>query len=57
MILYCDTSALVKLYIVEPESAELKALAQEAEAVAVCRISTCRTVAASAGSSGRCPCC
>ncbi len=38
MILYCDTSALVKLYIVEAESAELKALVREAEAVAVCRI-------------------
>ncbi|NNM82805.1 MAG: type II toxin-antitoxin system VapC family toxin [Burkholderiales bacterium] len=38
MILYCDTSALVKLYIVEAESAELKALVLEAEAVAVCRI-------------------
>lgn len=38
MILYCDTSALVKLYVVEVDSAELKALVQEAEAVAVCRI-------------------
>lgn len=38
MILYCDTSALVKLYIVEPQSDAVKALAAEAEAVAVCRI-------------------
>ena len=38
MILFCDTSALIKLYITEEGSAELKALMQEAEAVAVCRI-------------------
>jgi len=38
MILYCDTSALVKLYLVEPRSAEVKRLADEAEVVAVCRI-------------------
>jgi predicted nucleic acid-binding protein len=38
MILFCDTSALVKLYIVETGSDELKAKVQEAEAVAVCRI-------------------
>lgn len=38
MILYCDTSALVKLYLVEPRSAEVKGLADEAEVVAVCRI-------------------
>lgn len=38
MILFCDTSALVKLYIVEAESAALKARMMEAEAVAVCRI-------------------
>lgn len=38
MILYCDTSALLKLYITEAGSDELKALVQEAEAVAVCRI-------------------
>lgn len=38
MILFCDTSALVKLYLVEAESDALKALAAEAEAIAVCRI-------------------
>ena len=38
MILFCDTSALLKLYIVESESDALKVLVQEAEAVAVCRI-------------------
>jgi len=38
VILFCDTSALVKLYIVEAGSKELKARVLEAEAVAVCRI-------------------
>lgn len=38
MILFCDTSALLKLYIVEEGSDELKARMREAEAVAVCRI-------------------
>ena len=38
MILFCDTSALVKLYIVEVDSDELKLQVQQAEAVAVCRI-------------------
>ncbi len=38
MILFCDTSALVKLYIVEEASDVLKARLREAEAVAVCRI-------------------
>ena len=38
MILYCDTSALVKLYIVEPQSDAVKALVAEVQAVAVCRI-------------------
>lgn len=46
MILFCDTSALVKLYIVEPESTALKALMAEAEAVAVCRIAWAETHAA-----------
>jgi predicted nucleic acid-binding protein len=38
MILFCDTSALVKLYLVEAESETLKAMAAAAEAVAVSRI-------------------
>jgi predicted nucleic acid-binding protein len=38
MILFCDTAALVKLYIVEAGSEELKARVGDAEAVAVCRI-------------------
>ena len=38
LILFCDTSALIKLYIVETGSEELKVRILEAEAVAVCRI-------------------
>jgi predicted nucleic acid-binding protein len=38
LILFCDTSALVKLYIAEAGSDELKARLLEAQAVAVCRI-------------------
>jgi predicted nucleic acid-binding protein len=38
VILFCDTSALIKLYIIEAGSDELKARMLEAEAVAVCRI-------------------
>lgn len=37
-MLYCDTSALLKLYIAEAHSDTLKALVPETEAVAVCRI-------------------
>jgi predicted nucleic acid-binding protein len=46
MILFCDTSALLKLYIVESESDALKVLLQEAEAVAVCRIARAEAHAA-----------
>ncbi len=38
MILFCDTSALVKLYIVEAGSDAVKAKVAEAEAVVVCRV-------------------
>jgi len=38
LILFCDTSALIKLYIAELESDALKSRLLEAEAVAVCRI-------------------
>lgn len=38
MILFCDTSALLKLYIVEVGSDVVSARVEEAEAVAVCRI-------------------
>ena len=46
MILFCDTSALLKLYIVEAGSDALKVLVQEAEAVAVCRIAWAEAYAA-----------
>jgi predicted nucleic acid-binding protein len=46
MILFCDTSALLKLYITEAGSEKLKALVQEAEAVAVCRIAWVEAFAA-----------
>ena len=48
MILYCDTSALVKLYINEAHTREVKALVEEAEAVAVCRIAWAEYYAATA---------
>ena len=38
MILFCDTSALIKLYIVEEGSDALKTQLSLAEAVVVCRI-------------------
>lgn len=39
MILFCDTSALIKLYIAEEGSDAIKMQLSLAEAVAVCRIS------------------
>ncbi len=39
MILYCDTSALIKLYLSEAGSAAVKKLVRGAEAVATCRLS------------------
>lgn len=46
MILFCDTSALIKLYIVEEGSEALKAQMSLAEAVAVCRIAWAEAYAA-----------
>lgn len=46
MILFCDTSALVKLYVQEGSSAAVQALAESASAVAVCRIAWAETMAA-----------
>ena len=46
MILFCDTSALIKLYIDEDGSSELKIQLQESEAVAVCRIAWAEAYAA-----------
>jgi predicted nucleic acid-binding protein len=38
LILFCDTSALVKLYIAEDASREMRALVDAPTVVAVCRI-------------------
>ena len=46
MILFCDTSALVKLYILEDSSREMQALAGAATAIAVCRIAWAEMMAA-----------
>ena len=46
MILFCDTSALLKLYVAEEGSEELKVRVQEAEAIAVCRIAWAEAFAA-----------
>jgi predicted nucleic acid-binding protein len=46
LILFCDTSALVKLYIKEDSSDEMQALARSASAIAVCRIAWAEIMAA-----------
>ncbi|TRZ57013.1 MAG: PIN domain-containing protein [Rhodocyclaceae bacterium] len=46
MILFCDTSALVKLYLKEDFSAAVKTLARSASAVAACRIAWAEVMAA-----------
>ena len=45
MILFCDTSALVKLYLKEEFSHEVRALSDKATAIAVSRISWAETMA------------
>lgn len=45
MILFCDTSALVKLYVKEEFSDDVFALAEQAKVVAVSRISWAETMA------------
>ena len=46
MILFCDTSALVKLYVLETFSHEMSELAVQANLLAVSRISWVETMAA-----------
>lgn len=46
MILFCDTSALVKLYVLEESSREMQKLASKATAIAVCRIAWAEMMAA-----------
>ena len=45
MILYCDTSALIKLYLKEDFSEMVHALAVNATAIAACRITWAETMA------------
>ena len=44
MILYCDTSALLKLLIIEPGSDQMQRAASKADAIAVCRITWAETM-------------
>lgn len=46
MILFCDTSALVKLYVAEDSSDLMQALAESASTIAVCRIAWAEAMAA-----------
>ncbi|MBK7675939.1 type II toxin-antitoxin system VapC family toxin [Accumulibacter sp.] len=46
MILFCDTSALVKLYIKEDASEQMAALARSATAIVLCRIAWAEIMAA-----------
>lgn len=48
MILFCDTSALIKLLIEEPGSDRMHQAGQDAEAIAVCRITWAEAMAAMA---------
>lgn len=45
MILFCDTSALVKLLISEPNSDQMEQSSSQAEAIAVCRITWAEAMA------------
>ena len=45
MILFCDTSALIKLLISEPGSDQMEETSSHAEAIAVCRISWAEAMA------------
>ncbi len=55
MILFCDTSALVKLYVKEEFSDEMCAVAEKAKAIAVSRISWAETMATLARRVRECP--
>ena len=46
MILYLDTSSLVKLYVTEAHSGLVKAWAEEAEIIATCRVAYPETMSA-----------
>ncbi len=55
MILFCDTSALVKLYVKEEFSDEMSFMAEKARAIAVSRISWAETMATLARRVRECP--
>ncbi|MBP6582907.1 MAG: type II toxin-antitoxin system VapC family toxin [Chromatiaceae bacterium] len=55
MILFCDTSALIKLYIREDFTDRMLAAAEAASATAVCRIAWAEAMAALARRSRECP--
>lgn len=55
MILFCDTSALIKLYIREDESPQMKDLSTQSEAVTVSRIAWAEAFAALARRSREIP--
>ncbi len=45
MILFCDTSALIKLLIREPQSDQMQQVSVQAEAIVVCRITWAEVMA------------
>ena len=46
MILFCDTSALIKLYVEEDQSQQMKATEKAAQMIGVCRITYAEAMAA-----------
>lgn len=48
MLLFCDTSALIKLLIDEPDSAQVHKASERAELIAACRITWAEAMAAMA---------
>jgi uncharacterized protein len=55
LILFCDTSALVKLYVREEWTDKMLAAAEAASVIAVCRIAWAEAMAALARRSRECP--
>lgn len=55
MILFCDTSALVKLYVREKGSEVVRAFADEARLIGVCRVTWVEFMAAVARRARECP--
>jgi predicted nucleic acid-binding protein len=45
VILFCDTSALIKLLIIEPGSDQMQQASSQADAIAVCRITWAEAMA------------